>query len=120
VATALRELHEREGRDIGAVFATRDGNEPDAANVRREFKAAVKAADIPGTWTPPELRHTFVSLISDSGVPVEEIARLAGHANSRTTRTRVQAPAQAGHGERCCGDGRVVHGSCLARWPVSE
>lgn len=32
-----------------------------------------------------ELRHTFVSLMSDSGVPVEEIARLAGHANSRTT-----------------------------------
>jgi integrase len=57
----------------------------DAANVRREFRAAVKAAGISGTWTPRELRHTFVSLMSDSGVPVEEIARLAGHTNSRTT-----------------------------------
>jgi integrase len=84
-ATALRELQEREGRDSGPVFATRDGGELDAANVRREFRAAVKAADIAGTWTPRELRHTFVSLMSDSGVPVEEIARLAGHANSRTT-----------------------------------
>jgi integrase len=67
------------------VFATRDGKELDAANVRREFRAAVKAAGIPGQWTPRELRHTFVSLMSDSGVPVEEIARLAGHTNSRTT-----------------------------------
>jgi integrase len=31
------------------------------------------------------LRHTFVSLMSDTGVPVEEIARLAGHTSSRTT-----------------------------------
>ena len=36
-------------------------------------------------WTPRELRHSFVSLMSSSGVPVEEIARLAGHSNTRTT-----------------------------------
>ncbi len=84
-AAALRDLRAREGRYVGPVFATRDGGALDAANVRREFKSAVKAAGIPGTWTPRELRHTFVSLMSDSGVPVEEIARLAGHANSRTT-----------------------------------
>ena len=36
-------------------------------------------------WTPRELRHSFVSLMSSSGVPVEEIARLAGHSSSRTT-----------------------------------
>ncbi len=35
--------------------------------------------------TPRELRHSFVSLMSTSGVPVEEIARLAGHSSSRTT-----------------------------------
>ena len=29
--------------------------------------------------------HSFVSLMSSSGVPVEEIARLAGHSNTRTT-----------------------------------
>ena len=32
-----------------------------------------------------ELRHTFVSLVSDSGVRVKQIACLAGHTNSRTT-----------------------------------
>jgi integrase len=84
-ADALRDLRDREARDTGPVFATRDGSPLDAANVRREFRAAVKAARIPGTWTPRELRHTFVSLMSDSGVPVEEIARLAGHTSSRTT-----------------------------------
>jgi integrase len=67
------------------VFSTRTGGGLDAANVRREFKAACKAAGIDGTWTPRELRHSFVSLMSSSGVPVEEIARLAGHANTRTT-----------------------------------
>jgi len=84
-ADALRNLQTRERRDSGPVFATRDGSPLDAANVRREFRAAVRTAGIPGTWTPRELRHTFVSLMSDNGVPVEEIARLAGHTSSRTT-----------------------------------
>ena len=36
-------------------------------------------------WTPRELRTTFVSLLSHRGVAIEEIARLAGHASTRTT-----------------------------------
>ncbi len=67
------------------VFSTRTGGALDAANVRREFKAACRAAGIGENWTPRELRHSFVSLMSSSGVPVEEIARLAGHSNTRTT-----------------------------------
>lgn len=31
-------------------------------------------------WAPRDLRHTFVSLLSDNGVLIEEIARLLGHA----------------------------------------
>ncbi len=71
--------------DHDLVFATRTGSALDAANVRREFKAACRAAKIGEHWTPRELRHSFVSLMSSSGVPVEEIARLAGHSNTRTT-----------------------------------
>jgi integrase len=71
--------------DHDLVFATRTGGALDAANVRREFKAVCKAARIGEHWTPRELRHSFVSLMSSSGVPVEEIARLAGHSSSRTT-----------------------------------
>ena len=36
-------------------------------------------------WTPRELRHTFVSLLSDSGVPIEQIADAVGHSSTRTT-----------------------------------
>jgi len=32
-----------------------------------------------------EVRTSFVSMMSYQGVPVEEIARLTGHASSRTT-----------------------------------
>ncbi len=84
-AHALRHLQQHERRTTGPVFATRDGHELDAANVRREFRAVIAAAGIPRHWSPRELRRTFVSLMSDSGVRVEEIACLAGHTNSRTT-----------------------------------
>ena len=36
-------------------------------------------------WVPRELRHTFVSLLSARGVPVEAIALLAGHNQTATT-----------------------------------
>ena len=36
-------------------------------------------------WVPRELRHTFVSLLSAHGVPVEAIALLAGHNQTATT-----------------------------------
>jgi len=31
------------------------------------------------------LRHTFVSIMSEQGVPVEEIASLVGHSTTATT-----------------------------------
>ena len=74
-----------EWSDQDLVFCTRIGSALDAANVRREFRAVCKVANIGEHWTPRELRHSFVSLISSSGVPVEEIARIAGHSSSRTT-----------------------------------
>ena len=39
----------------------------------------------PREWTPRELRHSFVSLLSSAGIPIEDIAHLVGHANTRTT-----------------------------------
>lgn len=32
-----------------------------------------------------ELRHSFVSLLSDRGVPLEEISRLVGHSGTAVT-----------------------------------
>ena len=58
-----------------------------AANVRRDFRRAlalVPEVD-PAEWTPRELRHSFVSLLSDAGVPLEEISRLVGHSCTSVT-----------------------------------
>jgi site-specific recombinase XerD len=71
-------------RDRDLVFSSRTGAALDAANVRREFRAVGRAAGIGENWTPRELRHSFVSLMSSTGVPVEEIARLAGHARQKS------------------------------------
>jgi integrase len=82
---ALRHHAKRELRSEGLVFATRTGRELDAANVRREFRKVCKAAGVGSDWTPRELRHTGISLLSLGGLPVEEIARIAGRSSTRTT-----------------------------------
>jgi integrase len=69
----------------GRVFTTRSGEPLDAANVRRDFKAIVKKAGLKPEWTPRELRHSFVSLLSDHGIPLERIALLVGHSSQTTT-----------------------------------
>jgi len=69
----------------GLVFTTRSGAALDAANVRKMFKRVCTGAGIGDGWTPRELRTSFVSLMSQHGAGIEEIARLAGHATTRTT-----------------------------------
>ncbi|WP_458087030.1 site-specific integrase [Streptomyces malaysiensis] len=69
----------------GLVFTTRSGEPLDAANVRRDFRAIVKKAGLAPEWTPRELRHSFVSLLSDHGIPLERIALLVGHSSQATT-----------------------------------
>jgi integrase len=74
--------------DDDLVFATSNGTELDAHNVRREFRAVVATAGLnPTEWTPREMRHSFVSLLSDAGVPVEDISRLVGHSGTSVTET---------------------------------
>ena len=67
------------------VFSSSVGTPLDAANVRRAFKKITTSAGLGDNWKPLELRTSFVSLMSGSGVPVEEIARLVGHTSTRTT-----------------------------------
>ncbi|MFC8201235.1 tyrosine recombinase XerC [Streptomyces sp. NPDC057298] len=74
-----------EWKPSGRVFSTRSGEPLDAANVRRDFKAIVKKAGLEPEWTPRELRHSFVSLLSDHGIPLERIAQLVGHTSQATT-----------------------------------
>jgi integrase len=86
--TALRALHNDKARAPGElVFCIATGQPLDTASVRRFFRAVCSAAGIGPGWTARELRHTFVSLMSDSDVAVEEIARVVGHASSKVTET---------------------------------
>jgi integrase len=72
-------------QDTWLVFTTHLGAALDAGNVRKMFKRVCTAAGIGDGWTPRELRTSFVSLMSNRGVSIEEIARLVGHASTRTT-----------------------------------
>jgi pimeloyl-ACP methyl ester carboxylesterase len=52
------------------------------------FRRVIQAAGLsPEDWSPRELRHSFVSLLSDSGLPIENISRLLGHVGTTTTET---------------------------------
>jgi len=94
-AAALRDWRESQAgehraagavwQDTGLVFTTQLGAALDPANVRKMFKRVCREAGIGDTWTPRELRTSFVSLMSYRGVSIEEIARMAGHASTRTT-----------------------------------
>ncbi|MEV0316664.1 site-specific integrase [Nonomuraea fuscirosea] len=92
---ALRQHHTRQvahklrageaWQDHNLVFCTSVGTPLDAANVRRAFRKITKDAKIGTDWTPRELRHSFVSIMSDQGVPIETIADLVGHAGTSVT-----------------------------------
>ena len=55
------------------------------AQTKDSMRRLTKAAGLGESWTPRELRHTFVSIASEAVVPIEEIAALAGHPTTRTT-----------------------------------
>jgi integrase len=75
-------------QDNDLVFPSRVGTLSDASHIRRSFRKVVEAAGLnPSEWTPRELRHSFVSLLSDAGVPIEHISRLVGHSGTLTTET---------------------------------
>jgi integrase len=94
---ALREQRKRQAadrltagalwQDHGLVFASAIGTQLDRYNVRREFRKITEAAGLGKNWAPRELRHTFVSLLSSSGMPLEDIAVLVGHKGTATTET---------------------------------
>jgi integrase len=75
-------------QDNGLVFASRVGTPSDASHIRRSFRRVVGAAGLgPAEWTRRELRHSFVSLLSDAGMPIGQISRLVGHSGTTTTET---------------------------------
>jgi len=82
-----REVAGKRWQEYGLVFASKVGTPLDPSHVRRDFRNAIKGAEgvNPEEWTPRELRHSFVSLLSDGGLPLEEISRLVGHSSTAVT-----------------------------------
>jgi len=72
-------------QDHGLVFSSTVGTPLTASNVIRAFRALTLKAGLGRDWVPREMRHTFVSVLSANGVPVESIALLAGHDRTTTT-----------------------------------
>ncbi|MFF3840774.1 tyrosine-type recombinase/integrase [Streptomyces sp. NPDC001930] len=73
--------------DEDFVFGTDSGQQRTAEAVRRAFRTLLREAGFedPKTWTPRELRTSFVSVLSAHGIPIEVIARVAGHSNTQVT-----------------------------------
>jgi integrase len=67
------------------VFASTIGTVRSAGNVRRDFRAICEKAGLGKEWSPRELRHSFVSMLSADGVATEDISHLVGHSSTRTT-----------------------------------
>ena len=57
----------------------------DRWQVRREFAVITRAAGLGEQWAPRELRHSFVSILSASGVRIEDISDLMGHSGTSVT-----------------------------------
>jgi len=99
VAAVLRDLRKDQARwklklgaaydtrGMGIVFGDRAGAPRWPQDVREYFQLICKRSGIGDRWTPRELRHTFVSVLSESGVDIEQIADAVGHINSTITKT---------------------------------
>ncbi|MFC0037292.1 site-specific integrase [Actinomadura rayongensis] len=76
-----------EWSDTRLVFCTRNGTQRNVTNVLRDVRVVYRKAGLnPAEWTVRELRHTFVSLLSNEArVPIEHISRLVGHDGTAVT-----------------------------------
>lgn len=64
------------------LFSSAAGTPIDPSNLRRLVKQVATRAGV-GHLAPYDLRHTAVSLLSDAGVPNQELADLLGHTTTR-------------------------------------
>ena len=70
--------------DFDLVVATEVGTPVDPSNARRSLDNLCNKAGI-GHWNPNAMRHSFASLMSLRGAPMEEVADAMGHVDTRMT-----------------------------------
>jgi integrase/recombinase XerD len=78
--------------ETGALFAAAplfvdaEGRQLDRFDAGRIVRRLARAAGIHKAVSPHSLRHSFVTLALDAGVPLRDVQDSAGHADPKTTR----------------------------------
>jgi len=70
----------------GLVFRDDAGRAMSRQRMNVRFKEVCEAAGIGRDWQPRETRHTFISIGSEHGASIEDLADAAGHVNANVTR----------------------------------
>ncbi len=79
----LRLLVGPDWEDLGFVFPTEVGTPAHPSGMNRKLARVTERAGL-GHWSMTELaRHSAASLLSDAGVPLEQIADQLGHSSTR-------------------------------------
>jgi site-specific recombinase XerD len=80
----------------GLVFTGEREDQLDKDTVPRAFRKVVATAGLDARkWSPRELRHTFVSVLSDDEMPLEKISRLVHQHRDDDHGDRVPPPDMA-------------------------
>jgi site-specific recombinase XerD len=93
--TALRRQQTADRLRLGPHYLDRhdlvfrdDAGRPMARQrVHKRFKEVIEQAGLGRDWQPRETRHTAISIGSEHGASIEDLADMAGHKNSRITQT---------------------------------
>lgn len=70
--------------ETGYVFTTTLGTPLDPRNVAKQFESNCLKAKI-GKWHPHELRHSAATLMLATGIPLQVVSAVLGHASIRIT-----------------------------------
>jgi integrase/recombinase XerD len=76
----------QQGSSGAPLFTTRTGKRWNRSEAFRTIQRLAKTAHIEGAISPHSLRHTFVTIALDNGVPLHLVQDSLGHADPRTTR----------------------------------
>ena len=85
--------------DLGLVFTNETGGPLDPSNIRRSLKRIATSAGLDHIH-PHLLRHAAASLMSEAGVPLEQISDTLGHRSVTVTAEIYRhpiAPVRSGH-----------------------
>jgi integrase/recombinase XerD len=72
--------------DAAPLFVDAAGRQLDRFDAGRIVRRLARAAGIRKAVSPHSLRHSFVTLALDAGVPLRDVQDSAGHADPKTTR----------------------------------